>query len=545
MPFYPSIYKFIQIISNFMSCVFSLIALNCPVSNMYRTLLLCLLCIGRIDGLFIEGCPLFGCRPSGTFSMYLNVPRTNASVVWETSFIYDPVPNALGCVANDVSIICQSNGPFSEDKGYVSLFGSNGTIQWRDKVLRFPTLPMVDNYGDVTGSDGVRLVHYDADGKLYPIIPVKGMKPILSITLVSTHFLLIISENGGISVRETNAIPDAFIFLNASVDGINGTFIPTSQPVVNGNRFYILTEFLPDDPAKSLVMQRLYAIDIHDRMANIITVAWYYNLQQHIHYSEPRQKKRMMTLTDTLLFQPAYKKLRGSKRNPNSIPLMKQSLMFDGTNSMVYAIVSSLNKNGKEQSNSDDVFMAFKDTGNSPSLEYKIGQPIVHMAKFEQNTGNTNKRGKEGNHTSSLWLLLKDGRIMALSSSGNVFKHLNISAVLEANVSITSKVVLARENDSGTDTLIMGIQLSNISSKCITKLRHYGIAGDNVTSLVIAIDASAESNMKSILWMVKVPGNMEVKGQISGSMGADTRRKDRIIFYAEETGKTAKVMAIE
>lgn len=41
---------------------------------------------------------------------------------------------------------------------------------WRDGILRFPVLPVMDIYGDVIGSDGHSLVLYMDDGSLKPVI---------------------------------------------------------------------------------------------------------------------------------------------------------------------------------------------------------------------------------------------------------------------------------------------------------------------------------------------------------------------------------------
>ena len=48
----------------------------------------------------------------------------------------------------------------------MSLSVENGAVKWHDPILRFPTLPLLGTSGDVIGSDGNNLVHYDADGKL-------------------------------------------------------------------------------------------------------------------------------------------------------------------------------------------------------------------------------------------------------------------------------------------------------------------------------------------------------------------------------------------
>lgn len=322
----------------------------------------------NVDGLFIEGCPLYGCRPSGSFSMYLNITRTNASIAWETSFALEPIPNALGCVANDVNIICQSNGPFQEDKGYTSLDRRTGTIQWRDKVLQFPTLPILDNYGDVTGSDGAKLVHYDADGKLYPIIPCEGLKPFIGIQLVGTDFLLLVSGNGLIVARETNAVPVGDLILNADIEGVDGTFIAMSQPVVNGNRFYMLTKFVPLDPRKTgPTRQRLYAIDIRHSLVNRIQTAWYYDY--------PTQHERVRDKGNSIVHTKRKGIYTSNHSQRNDIDLsMNQALMWDSVNKLIYVILPSTNED------SMNTFWALKDIGNHSTLQFRLNMDVKHMA---------------------------------------------------------------------------------------------------------------------------------------------------------------------
>lgn len=63
----------------------------------------------------LDGCPIYGCRPSGTFSFQLKVPHSNASVHWVSQFFIGPVPKVQGCVSNSEQLICQSNGPAGDD----------------------------------------------------------------------------------------------------------------------------------------------------------------------------------------------------------------------------------------------------------------------------------------------------------------------------------------------------------------------------------------------------------------------------------------------
>ena len=516
---------------------------------MIRSLMICLFFVGRSDCLFIEGCPLLGCRPSGTYSMYLNVPRKNASVVWETKFIYIPVPRALGCVANGFNIICQSNGPFSEDKGYVSLDGGNGTVRWWDKVLRFPSLPVMDNYGDVTGSDGDKLVHYDSDGKLFPIIPCKGMKPMFSMTLLGTNYLLMVSEHGELAVRATNGVPISFLFLNATIEGIEGIFLPVSNPVVNGDRFYIMTYFMPTEVSKQYLVlnRRLYAIDVHQRMSAIITIAWYYSFDTSTVFPERETRSERLNYvrnkdSNTNISEFQTMQSHFSKKFINENVIAKQDLIWDEMSNMIYAILQPVNSS----SYGEYLFWAIRDVGNTTSLIFRLDKSVNHMTMFESNTDANN--GKQGDETipNSLWLCLNNGKIVSLSKNGTLIRTINLPAILKADITITSKVVTARASGINYDILIMGIKLSNHTRESISILREYGITDEKVSSLMIALDTSTELYANGlIMWMVAVPGNLEIKGQISGSLGVENQRKDRIVFYAEEPGESAKVMAIE
>ena len=47
----------------------------------------------------------------------------------------------------------------------------------------------------------------------------------------------------------------ASLHLKGTVERDNGTFIPTAPPVVNGNRFYVLTEFVPDTEKYSVSLK--------------------------------------------------------------------------------------------------------------------------------------------------------------------------------------------------------------------------------------------------------------------------------------------------
>lgn len=67
------------------------------------------LCVGKVYPVSVDSCPMYGCRPSGTFSYILEM-TSNVGMAWPRSFIQGPLTNSLGCAANNVNIVCQAKG---------------------------------------------------------------------------------------------------------------------------------------------------------------------------------------------------------------------------------------------------------------------------------------------------------------------------------------------------------------------------------------------------------------------------------------------------
>lgn len=81
------------------------------VSAMVSSLVLIsiVLCVGKVYTASVDSCPMYGCRPSGTFSYTLKM-TSNVGMAWPRSFIQGPLTNSLGCAANNVNIVCQAKG---------------------------------------------------------------------------------------------------------------------------------------------------------------------------------------------------------------------------------------------------------------------------------------------------------------------------------------------------------------------------------------------------------------------------------------------------
>ena len=474
---------------------------------------------------FIDGCPAYGCRPSGSFSFYLKVPTTNVTIDWGTSFILNAVPNALGCASNTVSIICQSNGPFSDNKGYVSLKRENGEIRWRDSILVHPTLPLLDNYGDVTGSDGDNLVHYDADGKKYPKIDCGGLAPIYSIELIGSDFLLLASTKGDIVVRLTNGVPVGYIRLDDVIGDIRGTFVPIGQPVVNEMRFYVLTEFVPIVETPSHLysaVQRLYAIDVRHSISARITVAWNYTFQSQMNEDNQNAETSIITSREDHLQYVETRAANGS-----------QALLWKAQSKTLFINLPPVFNTTTKSS----VLLGVQDNGTKPILNFRSQFQVLHMTSFEKDHCD-NACAED----TPVWAANKS-TICSINNRGLQGNCFILSDVIGPLAMISTKISSVRNDDGDSDILVFGVS-STISGD--VKLNgddlslSFGVKA--TSSFLIAIQTNSAS--PKLLWQVPIPGGLEVKGQITGSSGSSSLTKDKLIFYSENVQGVARIYSV-
>ena len=66
--------------------------------------------------------------------------------------------------------------------------------------------------------------------------------------------------------------------MNTTVDGIDGTFVPLTNPAISGERVYIVAAFksLQAAPTKNIRI-RLYAIDVRTIMTERIKIVWFHD----------------------------------------------------------------------------------------------------------------------------------------------------------------------------------------------------------------------------------------------------------------------------
>nr|KAG5706171.1 hypothetical protein BaRGS_025793 [Batillaria attramentaria] len=187
--------------------------------------------------------------------------------------------------------VCQGRGlsgvGLSGTGGYVDVDEKSGKVVWRYDNLTDPSLPILDIYGDVIGTDGRHLIKINDDGTVQkPIIKIYDKDPMYSIQVANDNLLLMVSQEGLLITYATNGIPEASLTIRDELERVNGTFLPVAQPVIYGKRAYILMQFAPDAPLSPdkqglvLGLQRLYAIDLWARMVKRIDPVWYVNFER-------------------------------------------------------------------------------------------------------------------------------------------------------------------------------------------------------------------------------------------------------------------------
>lgn len=497
------------------------------------------------SGQAIDGCPMYGCRPSGTFSFSLDVPRANVTISWVNEFFLGPVPNALGCVGNSLTLVCQSNGPGPGDTGLMGLDPATGQVRWRDFVLRFPTLPILDDKGNLWGSDGANLMHYDVNGKpLAPNIPLDPlMRPLFGLQFVSPNLLLLVSETGHISTFLPDGTPMASLVLRGNVQRANGTFLPVAPAVVNENRFYVLTEFKPDDRQSdsNLGIQRLYAIDTIDSVSERIRIAWYANFEKE----QPGDNGPSLRFRQKFSYRRFVRKLRDTS-------VQKPSLLWDNSHKMLYVSLpppmlstklSYLRFKRRVPANDMDYLLGIKDMGNDSAIVFKTSHSAYNMVLYESNMVSTNAGPQ-------LWISLRDNKLLAVEPTGVISKVIDVSKILKTNFTITSKISTARAKEIEEDILIFGIQVTNPTDefKRLVQLQGIDTSQDTPTCYLIGVDTPENGQdvlqPESMVWMIPTPDDTVVQGQIIGLKSGDSGGNDQLIAFSQSEGKFAKIFSV-
>lgn len=489
------------------------------------------LCVGKVYTASVDSCPMYGCRPSGTFSYTLKM-TSNVGMAWPRSFIQGPLTNSLGCAANNVNIVCQAKG--LQHEGYTTLNPDTGMASWYGDVLKKPTLPLMDISGDVIGTDGHNLVMFEPDGKIVkPQINLQDkLYPTYSLAVSEeTGIIAIVSRQGLLVTYESNGVPHAAIQFRAEEQRTNGTFLPVAPPVVSGHRIYILTEFRPDYDTQEpniLGMQRLFAIDMKNALDGRLEIAWVYNFEN---------------LDPVLpLVGENHQEKRGTPEETrvDSTYGPAPQIMVNSNTNMVYVNLPP----PEGATNAPHLLWGFKDevNGTSPNLIFKIPQSLSNFAMFESNSGDTGadklkrkdnslKLSKNAGEASIWGVSINKKQILKLSpKDGAVVEQINLDSVLNMTSStVTSKLIVARSSESSPDILIFGVQASSSNTDNSKNSTNNNSKMATTQNYVVSLIE------KTVNWVIKTPNNREVKGQIAGIRRSAVNEADMLVVYTSDS----------
>ncbi|XP_050397566.1 uncharacterized protein LOC126815720 isoform X1 [Patella vulgata] len=499
------------------------------------TLLLC--AFSATKGQVISGCPLYGCSPGGTFSLDSVITSADVEVAW-TAQLENSTTAAnvqLGCVSNENNIVCPTS------KGYVSLDPKTGKELWRRDILVKPSLPIMDVNGDIIGSDGRSLVMIDGDGTTQPVIKLNvPVDSIYSLNLLDIGAFLIVSKNGEVIAYLINGVPLASLILTGEVDGHDGIFHPMAQPVISGNRAYILTEFKPKaQNVSKKFASRLIAIDVNKSVTDRIAVVWFMELQDQsslLHQPQsnanshpplsPNALKLVHNHTNLLLkFHP---KITPRKRYKlfveNNINKVKTGYFFISNlsshysdnklgsgnnqswlpsllvqNHIVYLSLSATQITGDTNDDSSTSKMiAIKDLHNQGTVLFSENKPLSYLASVR----NQFKQGHKRTHIDSIliWSIGKfNGNILEGVDfmTGQVMAKTNLSASFGEDINITSQLMV-----------------TFVKTKYCFNFGIESKANGAQTFYFASMEYDPKLNTTQILSKINSPGNREIVGQI-------------------------------
>ena len=207
---------------------------------------------------------------------------------------------------------------------------------------------------------------------------------------------------------------------------------------------------------------------------------------------------------------------------------------------------------------------AFRDkpAGQDPVLLFKLPVAIASMTIFDNSESEsvtknirvteqsnskknpwkpmTHRKGKVRMRSSapaspSLWALLQNKeQIVKISpNNGTVQKTVNISNILGHDSMVTSEIMTMRSS-VGKDSLVFGAKLktefNNIDSLNINdvKISHLMVS-ENATSFVVCLSEA------ELQWVIAVPDNLEIKGQIAG---VKLDKNDVLVAFASGTNSS-------
>ena len=342
----------------------------------------------------------------------------------------------------------------------------------------------------------------------------------------------------------TDGIPHASIWLNDTVNGVNGTFIPLNNPAVQGERMYVLAAFNPwnsNSNVQENVYLRLFAISVRDSEIYRIKIEWFHDMIlpgvsiPYIHSSETVCSTRpppgdtdddFGENVDDADF--VGKKFVGLE--PIADVAVETDLVIIVFNYYTDSFKGTANESMQSQEHKSNVLVV-KDLNTNYSVKYtkKFELPFQSVAVDGSTPNYGNRISKPGDR---VWIAFYDSHVnqsvlMSLRiATGAVMSNINVSNLLGAKIAIvTSKMTFLHHQQSSSN--------ANMINPLV-----FGVLVDGSQSVVIAVDVSTES--ARVLWSLD-QGEHPCVGQIS----TVDRVRDSLLVVSNTAGVSVYLLTEE
>ena len=341
-----------------------------------------------------------------------------------------------------------------------------------------------------------------------------------------------------------DGIPHASIWLNDTIDGVNGTFIPLNNPAINSSvseRLYILTVFRPmhveslqDRYFSKGLHMRLYAFDVTGNMADRIQTIWYHDFilpAASIPYVESKESMCKVSYPhDPAAADSAHNTETDKEQKPVNATELPADLVVQG-----HVVLAAFNYVDSQSGGNHCQLLALTNLGKNYSINFSkdISQQCYGMA-YNSHKVTVNEDSPPGKQL-LVWLHVFDsaanGSTLLLTDmmSGDVATKVSLSTLIgKRGVKITSRMLIAYLY-LGNNTTDHHAHFSEQSSKTPIPFI-FGFTDSSGEGSVIAVDLS-ESDMK-VIWTLPLTKDQYVSGQIC----TVDRLQDSLMVFTDQSG---------
>ena len=310
----------------------------------------------------------------------------------------------------------------------------------------------------------------------------------------------------------------ASIWLNDTVNDLNGTFVPLSNPAVSGERVYFLAKFSPFKPYPPGHMTsiiRLYALDVREIMVERIKVIWYHQYELTGTPAPLVDNSSIIQDTARVIIQkdvvvgflnyviiPASTNLTCTSPSCKSVERGSSSQGYPGFKSMV---------------------LSLKDQGDSYSVNFVLdSQPPFQAVAFVDPTITLAERPATASLKSpppkDIWVAFRDkdssySVISTMDPTTGKLKPAMANIPSLTNISLTSKMTIFYNDQQ--------VEKSNGTSSAVLLPIVFGYTTSSGDAYLAAVDMSSQP--PELRWTQKMPSNQPVVGQVTTTgIGRDT-----------------------